>query len=365
MKSQEEQIVNLAKKLIKFKTVRDNPRDLCKCADFIADFFSEPPFIIRRYSKGGKPSVVITYRKTKTPKVLLSGHFDVVAAKEEQFSPAVRGGKLHGRGAADMKGSVAVMMALFKELAKAKRPPSLGLMLTGDEEVGGEGGVGHLLAEKGYSSDLAVIPDSGRRDRQIITAQKGLLHLRIVATGKAAHGSRPWLGENAIDKLIGAYSELKKLFPHQATAEDSWYPTLNLGKIEGGDAPNKVPDKAEMWVDIRLTEREDREEIIEKVRKKFAGLKVEILAEGAVCHVPVDNPYIKGFVRVMSEVYGGKAIFERSCGASDARFFAEKGIPAVLLAPTCSHKHGKEEWVSVKSLGKLYEVLRRFILEIA
>src|SRR3989339_346824 len=115
--------------LIRFKTTHDRGTELQTCADYIASFFEGTGLTIERIVHSGVPSVVIT-KGTKTPRVFLSGHFDVVPADEDQFEPVIDGDKLFGRGAFDMKSGVAVMMHLMKAMAETSH--DVGLMLTGD-----------------------------------------------------------------------------------------------------------------------------------------------------------------------------------------------------------------------------------------
>src|SRR3989339_275018 len=91
--------------------------------------------------------------------------------------------------------------------------------------------------------------------------------------GKAAHASRPWLGENAIENLLQIYQEIKKKFAK--VEPEMWKPTVNIGKIEGGNSPNKIPDYAEALIDIRFPEDFDKDKFMQEVAK-ICGSKVEV-----------------------------------------------------------------------------------------
>lgn len=214
-----QEIVNLTKKLIKVPSVKANTAALYKIINFCKTYFAGREFITKKLESNKKLSLVVTFEKTQKPEIFLVGHLDVVEGEKEQFIPQVKGNRLYGRGSKDMKGADSVMMVLMKNLASMKIKPSLGLMLTTDEEIGGLNGVGYLLRTKKYSCKVAFVPDGGNNFK-IITSEKGVIHFKLTAKGKSAHGSRPWIGENAIDKLIKAYQKLRKEFPNPKGPQD-------------------------------------------------------------------------------------------------------------------------------------------------
>src|SRR3989344_3518326 len=233
MKNSKKELVSLLKSLVSFKTTSDNLPEIRRCVDFVEDYFSGSGLFVKKFVSGGKPSLVVTAKNTKSPDFFFVAHLDVVPAAASDFKAKVRSGKVFGRGALDNKGSAAVLMYLMKELAKKGKKPPVGLMLSCDEEIGGENGEKYLLRQ-GFRSRFVVVPDAGKRLNQLIFKEKGLLRLKVSAGGKAAHGAYPWKGENAIEKLIGAYERIKRLFPE--TGRNHWHSTVNLGVISGGSA---------------------------------------------------------------------------------------------------------------------------------
>ncbi len=124
--------------LIRFKTTSEKPEEIKKCADYILDYLNDDNISIETTEIDGKFSIVATYSRTKAPDVFFNAHFDVVPGDEAMFTPRLEGDKLYGRGSEDCKGQVAILLQLIKEFSKVR--PSIGLMLTSDEEIGGEKG---------------------------------------------------------------------------------------------------------------------------------------------------------------------------------------------------------------------------------
>ena len=257
-----------------------------------------------------------------------------------------------------MKGNVAVLMQLFAE--QELKFQSMALMLTFDEESGGFNGVNYLLNEVGYSCDCAIVPDGGNNFR-LITNQKGFLFIKISAQGKSAHGSRPWTGENALEKLINVYSEIKKEFNFDSSS-NYWQITFNLGHLEGGNAVNKVPDQATALLDFRFPQREDERKILnffDKLIKDYQGLSYEVILTGAPL-VSINNVYFDKLIKAAKRL-GIKLKKDCDFPASDARFFSARNIPVLMFNPHCSPGHIDGEWVDLASLEKFYLLLVEFL----
>ena len=354
---------NLAKKLITFQSDKNHPEEIKKCFDCIVGELKGSSLKIKKFSKNNKPSLIAGPKLKKHYQFILNGHVDVVPADYKgAFEPKIKNGRLYGRGASDMKGPLAVLIELAKDLGKNYPQVDFALMITSDEEVGGFDGVRYLLEERGYSCDCAIIPDGGR-NFSLMLAEKGVLHIRIEAKGKAAHGSRPWLGDNALDKLIKIYIRLRKKIP-KTSKNNRWRPTLNLGKMEGGDATNKVPDYALMQLDFRYPNKEQRSQLLSLVKKESGREKWarwKILVEGSPL---INNPQNKYFKRVQKIVqrYGKRLKIKKEHGASDGRFFSKKGIPVIMFKPFCSESHINNEWIDLQTLKLYYQILKEFIL---
>jgi len=365
------EILDLAKKLISFKTITGNTKEAGACYDFIKSYFapeiSAGKIIAKEYNNGGFRSLVFSNADALKFDVILNGHIDVVGAEDKDFIPAIKDSRLYARGAADMKGEVAVMMAVLKKMANYETGKSIALMLSSDEEVGGKSGVNYLLNKIGYKARIVVVPDGGE-NFELNIKEKGVFWIKIVAEGKPAHGSRPWLGDNAILKLFDLYREIEKKFPLPSKSKALYKDgvSVNLGKIQGGKSVNAVPDSAEMYLDFRYSERSDKDKIlgiIKKLAKKHRS-KFEIIENAGVAETDKENYYLKMFKKIAEKEIGRKMKIIRSTGSSGTHFFSQNNIPVIVTAPNYGNIHGSGEWVEIKDLVKLYNAIKQFIIDI-
>ena len=289
-----------------------------------------------------------------------------MGAKKELFRAKIKGKKLFGRGAFDMKYAIACYMKLLFDLGKNLKNYNFGLMITSDEEVGGENGVKKLLKE-GFRSKVAFVPDCGK-NWNFMKKAKGVWHFSVEAEGKSAHGSRPWLGENAIEKLFEFLKEAKKIFPKEPChKKHHWHETFNIGKIEGGRATNQVPDFAKANIDIRFTSMEKFKKIkkyLNQLAKKYK-ISFENLSFCEPFECDFQNPYFKIFKKIAKEKFKIKTGKYFSHGTNDGRFFAKKKIPTIILRPKGSGSHSDKEWIDIEDLEKFYLVLKEFTIKVA
>ncbi len=356
-------ITALTIKLAEIPSVAQNPNDLRRVIE-VADEFLPSGLIRYRYERETRPSMVVSFVDGKHPETLFLAHLDVVDARPEQFTPRPEGDRLYGRGVMDMKGSAAVLLAVFRDLFNDGKRPSAALMLTTDEEIGSANGVAYLVRDEGWSADFVIIPDGGP-NFTLVTKGKGAFHIRAEAKGRAAHGSATWAGDNAIDRLLAFYEDLKRFFfvAEPCGDEGHWHETLNLGVIKGGKKVNIVPDHAEASFDIRFTEAWTVRKVEETVRSlaEKHGVSFEIESTGEPFNTPKDEPHLRVFARCMEEVLGHPPVYGHEHGATDGRFFSERGISTVITYPEGWGIHGDEEWVSVSSLQKLYLIIRKYL----
>ena len=345
--------------LIKIPSTKDNKKARRAVIKYVREYFKDSQVYTKEIEHNDVYSIVITLKKEKSPFLLFNGHLDVVPGKDKQFKPFVRKNKLYGRGSGDMKGGVAIMIMVLKELAKRKKKVSVGLLLTTDEEVGGANGVGYLVKKQGYGANLVIVPDGGKNLQEIILKQKGILHIKIMAHGIATHGSRPFLGENAIEKLLLYYRNIQEIIPPITKRE--WKNTFNVGKIIGGKGINMVPDYAEMFLDIRTTKQGEKERLLAKIKKIVGNKNVEIIAEGEPFIQSKTNPLVKMYVKVAIEVMGVKPSFGQVEGASDGRFFSAKGIPTIITKINCRNIHGDDEWIDISQMELFYNILIQMV----
>lgn len=351
------EIVDLTKQLIRFKSTRTRPQEIHRCARFIETWFREHHLPCAWMESEGVPSI-LARTDSHRPHLLLMAHIDVVDADDALFEPTERSGRIYGRGAIDDKYAAALSMVLLKNRAltdhrqeRGASGPSLGVLITGDEEVGGANGARHALGS--IDCDFCIALDGGSVDK-IVIKEKGILRLKIVATGKTAHGARPWQGENAIEKLMTDCGIVKRFFEDQS-APRHWHRTMNLSVIQAGGSVNQVPDRAEAIFDIRYTENDDVDDLIGRIQASVSG--TAIVLEREPLFISPASPYLDKLLALAPETRTGIAH-----GASDARFLAQFKIPGIVWgANGNSSQHSKEEHVEIDSIARLYDLLNRFI----
>ncbi|MEJ5365480.1 MAG: M20/M25/M40 family metallo-hydrolase [Desulfosoma sp.] len=349
-------LLELTKKLITFRTMHTRPDEIRRCADFIESFLRSVPVGVRRMERDGIPSLWVLPEADRVP-VLLMSHIDVVAAPESLFEPVERDGCLYGRGSIDDKYAVALSLLLLARHVKeqAARGQGLerlpfGILITGDEEIGGYRGAREALP--GIPADFAIALDGGSL-HEIIVKEKGILRLRLIAQGRTAHGARPWLGRNAIEILMDDLNAVKALFAEHT--EDHWHRTLNIGLIQGGVSVNQVPDRAEAHLDIRYTENDDPDDLVDAIRRAVRS-HVDVVE----CE-PLFLGETSGPVQILLNLVPG-ARLGRAHGASDARFLSQFGIPGVVWgADGEESQHAENEHVTIDSMVRLYETLDQFV----
>ena len=340
-----------------FHTVEGNLVEQKKCLEYIKDQFAFYPFVINEYESNGKPSLVLTTEKTKHPEIFLVAHIDVVPGKESLFSLKEDGDKIIGRGVCDMKFAIATYICILEEMYQQNKSlPSLGLMFTSEEEVGGNNGPGILLSEKGYSCDLAFIPDGGD-NWHIVEEARGILNVALKIGGKSAHGARPWKGESAITKLFQVGEKLKKMYPSSSEKYDV---TINYGKINGGSAINQVADNASLWLDIRYTPKVSEKEIIQNLQTAFPDIEINIFDSLPPFFMDMQNKYVQQWIQLINGQRRDK-IFVKEETATDAPFFIEKNIPVIVSKPNGGDIHTEQEWISLSSWIKFSELLYLFL----
>ncbi|HEX6796325.1 MAG TPA: M20/M25/M40 family metallo-hydrolase [Ktedonobacterales bacterium] len=359
-----ERLAKLVGMLIEERTVAHHEKALRDCFMSVGGYVHRhaPDAELRLFEEGGFRSLLAVHGAGPS-RVLLCGHLDVVQGEDDQFTPRrLSGDRLAGRGAADMKGPIAALLDVFA----AEPLPGLGLLLTSDEELGGEHGTHSVLdqlAREGALPAVALLPDGGA-NMHLVAEQKGVLRLRVVANGRAAHGARPWLGTNAVERLFAGYRAVLRGFP-PPKAEDAWRTSIALTQLSTGDnAQNTIPARAEATLDIRFPAEVGRsEDLFARISARLHryGIAPSDVSIAPAFVLDVASPWVARLQQVVTQVRGETLPLVREAGASDARFFAEHGIPALIFQPECSGWHGPDEWVNLESLDVFREIVARFV----
>jgi succinyl-diaminopimelate desuccinylase len=348
----------LAERLITYDT--STLEGMQSAAGFVKGWLEARDVEVTGTMHNGRPVLAATVGPANAPTIVLHGHLDVVPARPEQFSPRLDGDRLFGRGAYDMKGGLAAMMLAVHDLAKQEGVRVHFVCVADEESEELEQRGSDYLVEQGYLGDFAITGEP--TDMHIGIQAKGVLAMRIEVTGKAAHGSTPWIGDNAVLKAIDVFRQIE-ILPFARESSDLFdRPSINLGRIIGGDALNKVPDLCAIDVDVRYLPGQDADEIRAAVDELPDARVVKVFHRRPAI-VDRDNPFVQALGEAIARVAppDGEQLSVGRDGASDAISFLEAGVPAVECGPVGAGHHGPEEWVSVRSLGEYRMALVEFV----
>jgi len=298
-------------------------------------------------------------------RILLAPHLDTVNGADEQFRPRLAHDRLYGRGSCDTKGSVAAMLSALMTLARSgRRPAQTEIVFAGlmDEEVGHAGA--QALVKAGWKADLAIIGEPTRL--QVVTAHKGALWLELRTHGKAAHGSCPELGRNAVHEMAKIVDALETTYA-AALKKSKAHPllgrgTINVGSIRGGTQPNIVPASCSATIDRRTLPGETLRGVTAEIQSMLRqrGFRATLAETQSLCCAPMETnpnlPLVRQFSRLARQTKPfGVTYF------CDGAVLKEGGIPSLVFGPgDIAQAHTSDEWISLRSLDKATRLLCRF-----
>ncbi len=354
--------------LVKFKTVTKNQDEVRKAFAYVESLLPPDVFDVHYIENNNVLDQVICWKGQdwRKSKVLINGHMDVVPADDAAFEPRQEGDMLYARGTSDMKGGLVAAVYTFLQLASENKQADCALLFTSDEEVGGPNGAGYITEHEPITSEFVLVVDGPRpNELTITTKEKGLAWIELQATGASAHCARPWFGNNALEKVMNAALRVKKEI--DMGEADTWATTATVSILETPNTTtNKVPDKARAVIDIRFTEHkaQNPQELLEKV-KKIVGddATVHLMVSGAMVSTDLSSPYMQKLEKVAREIETEGVIFSYSHAAHDTRYFAGKGLPVALIGTRGANWHAEGEWVDLKSVHRLKELLYGFLKE--
>lgn len=318
----------------------------------------------------GRYNVVGRLGAGRGPELLLNGHLDTVGVggMPDPFSGAVRDGRLYGRGAADMKAGVACILATAARLAREEVPGGLIIAMTADEEHASLG-MEALVAE-GIGADAAVICEP--TGLAVMPAHKGFLWIDAHVEGRAAHGSQPESGIDAVTRaghlLVAFEAEGHRL------ARETGHPLLgpasvHAGTISGGSAPSVYPASCHVVFERRTLPGEtaddvmrEAEAVVAEAQRRCPGLEVRL--EPGLFRPATEVRAAAPLVRQLVTACARAAIPGRVAGMPawvDACLLNGSGIPAVCFGPgSIARAHTAEEWVEVSEIAACADILTDF-----
>jgi succinyl-diaminopimelate desuccinylase len=289
-------------------------------------------------------------------RVVLAGHTDTVPPNGNERA-RIDGDVLWGLGATDMKGGLAVMLAL----AEAVPDPAVDVTLVfyaGEEVAAEHNGLAHLVRDRPdlLAGDVAILGEP--TDGQLEAGCQGTLRMDVVLRGRRAHVARPWMGRNAIHRLGAVLQAVEGFEERQPVLEGCRYrEALQAVLVHGGVAGNVVPDEVVLTLNRRFAPDRTVEQAAAEVRALLApvledGDEVRVVDSAPAAPPGLRHPVLRSLVEEQGLRVSAKL------GWTDVARFAEIGVPACNLGPgDATLAHSAEERVDRASLERAYEVL--------
>ncbi|MFH0913745.1 MAG: M20/M25/M40 family metallo-hydrolase [Chloroflexota bacterium] len=359
-----------------------------KAIDLLEPYFQQAGFTTEKVSippehaggKEGRTNLLAHRRSPGKPRLIFYAHVDVVPAEGwEAFRPREEGGKIYGRGAADMKGGIT---ALLQGLDTVKGKPlkyDTSVMLTTDEETGQASQIRYLgrFLEPLKGAYLFSLDSSFG---YVSVASLGALHIKIRVKGKSVHSGLAHLGENAIEKanlLLSALADLKKrvvarksrVLAHPDTGLAFMEPRLNVNMIQGGLKVNIVPDECTITIDRRLIPEENLEEAEAELMSTLSSVEGVNWEVAQAFHIPtlppLEDPIVSELVKTIEGVTGEKSGSFGEMGSGDfgpvvTLEWGAKHFGLGVIRSECNI-HGKDEYVYRKDIEDVARIIARFV----
>jgi acetylornithine deacetylase len=322
--------------------------------------------VVTQLVQPGRPNVIGVLEGAEAgPSVMFCGHLDTVGVEGmiDPFAPRTDGGRLYGRGAQDMKGGIAAMIAAAGTLASSWTRGRLIVAAVVDEE---HESIGAEALVRDWHADAAIVTEP--TDLELAIAHKGFAWLEIITRGRAAHGSRPAEGRDAIVRMGRVLAGLERLdrdLQARAPADLQGTGSLHASIIGGGRELSSYPDRCALQMERRTVSGEDDRSVVQEVKDILARLGREDPEFEADARLLTYRPPYRldrqhPLVTAMSSVIAHAGRPGAPVGMSfwtDAAILADAGIPSVLFGPGGAGLHGLTEYVNVEDVYICRDIL--------
>ena len=352
-------IENILENLIKFNTVAD--KENSKITSWIGDFLSQLGFKVSLIKSNKNNKINLFATIGKKPSLTFLGHTDTVSVGKnwtnDPFGMKIDRDKIYGLGSSDMKGGIASLLSALSQINFKNCKRGLNLLLTYVEETNFNGIIDFIKTKKINTKYVIVGEPTNLKP---VVASKGIVSFVVNFFGKECHGSEPEKGLNAIILACNFIKDVQEYFVRIKNDKNDIftpnYATVNVGKIKGGDAVNKVPAECVLEIECRTVTKKQNIEIIKNfliISKKYkAKTKVMFSAPLAQC----DD---KKFISDMEKITKNKS--EGVNYITDGSFLGETASKMIILGPGPFNSHKPDEWVSKESLYKTEQFYKEII----
>jgi acetylornithine deacetylase len=324
----------------------------------------------------GRPNVVARMEGSGDTTLLLNGHLDTVGVAGmsiHPFAAQMLGSRLVGRGASDMKGGVGALLATAARLADEGPRPNLIVLLTADEEHASLGMASYVRER--CPADLAIVCEP--TELEVMPAHKGFVWVKGSFVGRAAHGSLPDEGVDAIRhaaRYVAALDRYEASLGSRPRHPLLGYGSIHAGTIRGGTAPSVYPDQCEVQLECRTLPGTSADAVLaelhavlDAVRSEEPAMKatLEVTLARPGTEVPTDSALVSGLL----EACASHGVPPRVSGMTawvDAAYLNQAGIPAVCFGPgSMAQAHTADEWIEASEIVTCAQVLESFARSLA
>jgi len=352
---------------------KGNPE--AEIASYVERFFAQCGIQVwRQEVLPNRPNVIACIGGKTTRRVVLEAHMDtasVTGMTIPPFEPVIENNRMYGRGSCDTKGGLAAMMHAIARLHEESLTPAceVWMVAAADEEHSFRG---VLKLCDSLVADAAIVAEP--TELRAVIASKGVLRWKIATSGKAAHSSKPHLGNNAILQMVKVIETLEE---ESRGLKQQTHPllgpaTLNIGVIRGGTQINFVPDYCEIEIDRRLLPAEKASDVLNTYRSAMQKL----CSGDSDLHVSIEPPMIadealetpdhSAIARTASRVLEEMGLPSELVGVpygSDASKLSRHGVPSIIFGPgSIDRAHAAVEYVECDQVIQAEEFYRRFLL---
>jgi acetylornithine deacetylase len=317
--------------------------------------------------------------------VLLSGHTDVVPVDgqdwhSDPFRPELRDGRLYGRGTADMKSFIGVVMQRLPDLAAARLSSPVHLAFSYDEEVGCLGGaqLAEYLGSRAAAPELCIVGEP--TSMRVISGHKSTNLVELIFHGVSAHSSLTPEGVNAVEYAARAITFIRSLAesrrsdgPFDAAYRVPWT-TAGVNMVQGGIAANTVPERCRVLYEFRTVGSDDPLPMIDQIRAEARRLEVEMQAENprarvevnVLAQVPGLESSLDGPAYHLAQELGGSPSSDKVTYGTEAGQFAGAGLDAVVCGPgDIAQAHAANEYIELDQIVACERFIDRLISRVS
>ncbi|USS85032.1 ArgE/DapE family deacylase [Fructilactobacillus myrtifloralis] len=368
--------IQLLADLVAIQSVNDHEAEV---ADYLSQVFAKHDIATHQIEYAPGRANLVAEIGQGNPVTVFSGHADVVAAggdwDTDPFVLTEKNGKLYGRGACDMKSSLAAMVIAMIDLKESQTPlpGTVRFLLTVGEEVGEYGA--EQLTNQGYMDDATALIIGEPTGYQICYAHKGSLDVQIEAKGKVAHSSMPQLGNNAVQNLLELLTIInQRMSQVHATDPATGDFLFNFTVLSGGDQVNSIPGTATVALNARTIDEFDNAAVLDTIQSAVNQLQhqaskyqfdVRVLMNLPPVDGQAENQLVKRGQQVGEQVSGHPiSTFGGTYTTDAAKFLVNQAadFPFMIFGPGNQSLHSANEYIDKQMYFNFIDIYRQLML---